>query len=74
MDQAVMTAKKLACRLEIRTCLVVSRLRCLFIDPDGSIDEAIGVPATQIGTYNKQAMRLTKWVSRIPREPSSPRP
>ena len=67
-EQAVMTATKLACRLEVRTCLVVSRLRCLFVDPDGSIDEAIGVPATQIGSYNKQAMRLTKRVVQIPRE------
>ncbi len=73
MEQAVMTATKLASRLEVRTCLVVSRLRCLFVDPDGSIDEAIGVPATQIGSYNKQALRLTKRVVQIPREPSSPR-
>ena len=72
-EQAVMTAKKLACRLEVRTCLVVSRLRCLFVDPDGSIDEAIGVPATQIGSSNKMAMRLSKQVVQIPREPSSPR-
>ena len=68
MDQALMTATKLACRLEIRTCLVVSRLRCLFVDPDGSIDEAIGVPATQIGSYNKMAMRLSKRVIQIPTE------
>ncbi len=72
-EQAVMTAKKLACRLEVRTCLVVSRVRCLFVDPDGSSDEAIGVPATQIGTSNKMAMRLTKQVIQIPKEPSSPR-
>ncbi len=68
MDQAIMTATKLARRLEVRTCLVISRLRCLFVDPDGSIEEAIGVPIMSIGSYNKQAMRLTKRVSRIPRE------
>ena len=68
MDQALMTAKKLARRLELRTCLVVSRLRSIFIDPDGSTEEALGLPIMSIGSHNKQAMRLTKRVSRIPQE------
>ena len=68
MDQAMMTAKKLACRLEMRTCLVVSRLRSIFIDPDGSTEEALGIPVMRVGAYNKAAMRLTKRVSRIPQE------
>ena len=68
MDQAMMTAKKLARRLEMRTCLVVSRLRSIFIDPDGSTEEALGTPVMRVGSHNKAAMRLSKRVARIPQE------
>ncbi len=68
IDQGLITAKALAEKLKVRMCLVLSKIRCLYVDPDGSTEEAIGVPIMGIGSYNKQAMRLTKRVSRIPRE------
>ena len=68
VDLGLLTAKALAEKLKVRMCLVLSKIRCIYVDPDGSTEEAIGVPIMSIGSHNKQAMRLTKRVSRIPRE------
>lgn len=68
IDLGLITAKALAEKMKVRMCLVISKIRCIYCDPDGSTEEAIGVPIMSIGSYNKQAMRLTKRVARIPRE------
>ena len=68
IDQGLMTAKALAEKLKVRTCLVLSKIRCIYVDPDGETEHALGIPIMSIGSYNKQAMRLTKRVARIPRE------
>ena len=67
-DLGLLTAKALAEKMKTRMCLVLSKVRCIYCDPDGSTEEAIGIPIMSIGSYNKQAMRLTKRVARIPRE------
>ena len=55
--------------LEVRPrCLVLSKIRCIYCDADGSTEHALGIPIMSIGSYNKMAMRLTKRVARIPRE------
>jgi len=68
IDLGLLTAKALAEKLKVRMCLVLSKIRCIYCDPGGSTEESIGIPIMSIGSYNKQAMRLTKRVSRIPRE------
>ena len=68
VDLGLLTAKALAEKLKVGMCLVLSKIRCIYVDPDGSSEEAIGIPIMSIGSYNKQAMRLTKRVARIPQE------
>ena len=68
IDLGLLTAKALAEKMKTRMCLVLSKIRCIYVDPDGSTEEAIGIPIMSIGSYNKMAMRLTKRVARIPRE------
>ena len=68
VDLGLMTAKAIAEKMKTRMCLVFSKIRCIYVDPDGSIEEAIGVPTMQIGSYNKQALRFAKRVARIPQE------
>lgn len=68
IDLGLVTAKALAEKMRTRMCLVLSKIRCIYVDPDGSTEEAIGIPIMSVGSYNKQAMRFAKRVSRIPQE------
>ena len=68
IDLGLMTAKALAEKMKTRMCLVLSKIRRIYCDPDGSTEEAIGMPIMSIGSYNKQALRFAKRVARIPQE------
>ena len=68
IDQSLMTAKALAEKMKTRMCLVLSKIRCIYCDPDGSTEHALGIPIMSIGSYNKSALRFAKRVAQIPRE------
>ena len=53
-----------------RVCVTLSRIRGLYIKPDGTRFEAYGLPASTLG-HTAEALRLSKAAARIPVEKGS---